>query len=490
MSVAGLSNQIRLTSRMIKRDLSSDPATNDELVFKLAGYLDDAGTQSILDLSYYENQAQNLSFFYDMRTGHVFTSELVNYATYNPSVNGSNVLVRFNTHDGREQDTIYCFFTKDGYPVFWNASMDNGSTWADVRGGLIFIGSVVLSVVGVPIAANIGTAVVGAEMAAAYPALAQGVGQVIINTLMNGGDIERAAVSAVGSFAGASVGAEVLSSTGSDVLSQASAAATRAYISGGDINTAVAQTLLRNGVTSMQSLLLSGIDDGLPDVTYDPGAYDPGVFDTPDLSAGVTPMSENYYTDENGITYGLDAQGDLTVIDYVDDAGIGYYTDAQGDVMVADAPTTADLSQTDSNGTVTYDASTGQTGGFGANVLSQLATTALSLVGAYVKAGAPPIRAGTANATVNANGTVTTRNPNGTVSVTRPAPGTPYVSASGSVVTNNGDGTYTTISPNGTIQTLPYSKTAGNLTGGGLMSGNAPLYLGLAAVAVLALSRR
>ena len=201
-------------------------------------------------------------------------------------------------------------------------------------------------------------------------------------------------------------------------------------------------------------------------------------------------MSANYYTDENGITYGLDAQGDLTVIDYVDDAGIGYYTDAQGDVMVADAPTTADLSQTDSNGTVTYDASTGQTGGFGANVLSQLATTALSLVGAYVKAGAPPIRAGTANATVNANGTVTTRNPNGTVSVTRPAPGTPYVSASGSVVTNNGDGTYTTISPNGTIQTLPYSKTAGNLTGGGLMSGNAPLYLGLAAVAVLALSRR
>lgn len=483
MSVENLSNQIRLINRMVKRDLSTDPATNDDLIAQLAGYLDAAGTDNILHLSYYENQAANLSFFFDYMTGHVFTSDLVNTAAYNPGVNGGNLFVRFNTHDGREQDDIRLFFTRDGYPVFWNVSTDNGSTWADVRSGLIFVGSVVLSAVGVPIANSIGTAVLGAETAAAYPALAQGIGSTVLNTLANGGDIEKGAISAVGSYVGAGVGGQVVSTTGVQALGDVTAAATRAYINGGDVETAVAQSLLRTGATSMQSLLLSGIDDGADDLIYDPGTVD-----TSTLSGDFN--VNDYYTDENGITYGMDAQGDLTVIDYVDDAGIGYYTDSQGDVMVADAPTVDGLFQTDNNGTVDIHSPAAASGGFNPAILTTLATTALSLVGAYVKAGSPPIRTSSANATVNANGTVTTRNPNGTTSVTRPAAGTPYVSANGTLITNNGDGTYTSVNPNGSISTQAYSGSGSSLTSGSLMSGNTPLYLALGVVGILALRGR
>lgn len=476
---------------MVGRQLSTDPARNDWLVNQIATLLDDNGTSNILHLYYYSDEAYGVSFFGDYETGHVYENPNpnVNSAAYNAGKNGGNLFWTWSP-DGREIDNIYLFFTKDGYPVFWNQSIDNGSTWADVRGGILFIASVVLSVVGVPLASSLGTAVVGTEIATAYPALANAVGQTLIGTLLNGGDIEKAAISSVASFAGAGVGAQVVSTTGVDVLGQVSAAATRAYITNGDVTSAVGQTLLRNGVSSMQSLLLSGVDD-TADFDYDWPAADSDPLLT-GISAGDFNMAgSGYYTDENGITYGLDAQGDLAVVDYVDDQGIGYYTDSSGDVLVADAPTTADLSQTDNNGSQVIGGAGGDFSGISSGLLTGLATTALQLVGAYVKAGAPAIRAGSATTTVNANGTITTRNPTtGQVQVTRPAAGTPYVTSSGSVVTNNGDGTYTTISANGSVKTMPYSTTPGALTGSSLMSGNTPLYLGLAAVAAIALTRR
>lgn len=492
MSVDKLSNQIRLMNRAVRRDLSTDPSLNDWLIARLATDLDAAGAHSIMDLVYFEDAAAGLSFFYDQRTGHVFTDQNpnVNDATFNAGKSGGNLFTIYS-RDGRENDKLYLFFTKDGYPVFWNVSEDTGSTWADVRTGLIFVGSIVLSVVGLPIASSIGNAVLGAEMAATYPALAQGIGQAVINTLMNGGDIEQGAISAVASYAGAGVGAQVTSATASDILGQATAAATRAFINGGDVQGAVAQTLLRNGVSSMQ-VLLNGVGDaGDPiDVSTGDADFTPPDFNvsSADLSAIGDLQMGQYYTDENGITYGVDADGELAVVDMVDDNGIGYATDAQGDVMVLDAPTTADIQQTfpttDSNGTTAITSTANSTG---ANVLSSLATAALSLVTSYVKAGAPTIRTGTANATVNTNGTVTTRNANGTVTTTKPAVGTPYLTASGSLVTNNGDGTYTTVSASGAITTRSYAAPAAS----GSIGGISPAVLAIgAAAAVLLLSNR
>ena len=502
MSVANLSNQIRLMNKTVKRDLSTDSSLNDWLIFKLATMLDEAGTQSILDLVYYSNQAMNLSFFYDQKTGHVFTDQNpnVNSAAFNAGANGGGLFTIFS-RDGRELDQIYLFFTKDGFPVFWNISKDQGSDWTDVRTGIIFVGSIVLAAVGAPIASQIGATVLGPSMAATYPALAQGIGQAAMSTLMNGGDIEKGVTSAVASYVGAGVGGQVASTTGSDIIGQATAAATRAYINGGDATSAVAQSLLQNGVSSMQTLFLSGADDvnfdpDSFDVQFDDSYVDPADFNYMDFtpSADLTALGDlqmgDYYTDENGITYGIDADGDLMVVDEVDEYGIGYSYDANGDPVVLDAPTGSQIAQTydsapatDANGSVTYGSSNSASGA----VLSSLATTALSLVNSYIKAGAPALRSGTATSVVNANGTVTTRNANGTVSVTKPAAGTPYVTTSGAIITNNGDGTYTTVNPNGQISTQAY-----NSSGTSSLAGIPPavLYGGLALLAVVALKGR
>lgn len=474
MSVENLSNQIRLMCRMVNRQLSPDAYLNDWLVARLATMLDESGTESILNLTYYADQTLNLSFFYDVTTGHVFTFANDNDATYNAGTNGG-ALFMVLSEDHRWNNRIYLFFTKDGFPVFWNVPQDNGSDWADWRTGLIFVGSIVLTMVGVPAISSLGSAVVGAEVAASYPALAQGVGQTIVGTLLNGGDIEKAATGAVSSYIGAGVGGQVASATSSSALGSATAAATRAFINGGDVERAVAQSLLTSGVTNMQSLLLSG---GGAAPTFDVKFNDDG-----DSNMG------DFYTDEYGVTYGVDADGDLAVVDFVDDSGIAYATDADGDLMVVDAPSYADLTETypvtDSNGTAPITAAANTAG---ANVLSTLATTALSLVSSYVRAGAPTIRTGTATATVNSNGTVTTRNPNGTVSTSKPAVGTPYLTASGSLVTNNGDGTYTTVLPSGQITTRSYAANSAASGVGGINP--TMLYAGAAVVAALLLSRR
>lgn len=540
MSVENLSNQIRLMNKAVKRELSTDPSLNDWLINKLATMLDNAGTTSILHLSYYSNPAANLSFFYDSFTGHVYEDQNpnVNSALYNAGINGGALFTLFS-RDQRELDQIYLFFTKDGFPVFWNISKDQGSDWVDVRGGLIFVGSVVLAAVGAPIASQIGSAVLGPTMAASYPALATGIGQAAMSTLMNGGDIQKGVTSAVASYVGAGAGSQVATASGIDALGSATAAATRAFINGGDVTAAVTQSLLQNGVSSMQSLLLSGTGDSFDATDYDASSFGSGggtlddftdeygisytqdawgdwsVVDIPDVTMPNAPFTDaygisyamdaagdwqvvdtpgvnmgSYYTDENGITYGVDANGDLAVVDFVDENGIGYATDAQGDLMVVDAPTSADISQsatvTDNNGSVAIGQATGSANYSG--LITSLATTALSLVGAYVKAGAPAIRAGTATTTVNSNGTVTTRNANGTVTVSKPAVGTPYVTAGGSLVTNNGDGTYTTVNPNGQISTQQYAATSSSLLGG--MNQQTMMMLGLGLVAAVALSSR
>lgn len=477
-------------ARAIGRPLSNDTEIEQALVAEIATTLDNAGTQSILDVFYYNNQALNVAIFYDIKTGHVFGDGIeVTPLWTGPPINGGGLFAIYGNK--RENDFVYLFYTKDGFPVFYSVGHDTGSDWVDIRGGLIFVGSVVLGAIGGGLAAGIGEAAIGTEAATAYPALANAIGQTAINTLMNGGDIEAAAKSAIASYAGAGVGGQVVSATGYDALGSASAAATRAYINGGDVGKAAAQSFFQSGVTNVQSLLLSGMDD-----SFDPLTYDPNVIDTSyqsfdpnidPIGVGVPAMSSSYYTDENGITYGVDANGDLAVVDYVDPSGIGYATDAQGDVAVLDAPTSADISQastgSDANGTVPYGSP--QQSSNSLSVLTTLATAALPLLRSYVQAGMPAVRAGTASSTVNSNGTITTRNANGTVTVSRPAAGTPYVTANGSVVTNNGDGTFSTVSPNGALSTTPYATLAASSGS----AANMPLYLGLGLVALLALSR-
>lgn len=485
---ARIVQQLRMINKLIKRSFASVPSEDQALYDWLASTLVGKGTTNLMDIAAYDNPALPLAFWYDRRTGAVLAMNRYGGA---PAVkdNGFATLTRDRTNY-----TFVLQFTPDGFPLFVAIARDLGSDWVDIRGGLIFVGSIVLAAVGAPYVSQLGSAVVGPTVTAQYPALAQGVGQAMVSTALNGGDVRDGVTSAFASYVGAGVGQGVTSATNADIVGKAAAAATRALINGGDIDAAVLQSLAQSGVSSMQSLLLSGAsgdDDFIAmsdDIDYTDDFNATGAdfgISSADLSAIGDLQMGQYYTDENGVTYGVDADGDLAVVDYIDDQGIGYATDAQGDLMVVDSPTSSDLSQqtaTDANGTAPITAGANSAG---ANVLSSLATAALALVTSYVKAGAPQIRTGTASATVNPNGTITTRNPNGTLTTTRPAAGTPYLSASGSLVTNNGDGTYTTVLPSGQITTRSYAVASA--------AGSVPpamLYAGAAVVAALLLSRR
>lgn len=119
---------------------------------------------------------------------------------------------------------------------------------------------------GFNITKEIGAKIIGAELAASYPALAVTVGQTAVGTVFNGGDVEAAAKSAVksagASALGAEIGAEVTDATDVAALGRVASAATSAYIRGGNVDAAVGLALVAsipdlgtNPSTSLPSVL-------------------------------------------------------------------------------------------------------------------------------------------------------------------------------------------------------------------------------------------
>lgn len=521
-----IKQQLLTVNTILKRQFGVDPEGSAWVTDQLAQMLVGMGLTNLLDIGAYNGD--NISFWYDKRRGNVLALNLKAAGTIAVDRFGA-LPVRF----GRQKYWLYLKFTGDGIPVFVvPAPEDIGSDWVDFRTGALFVASgVLMAIPGVGQA--IGEFVMGAQLAATYPAIATAIGNAAMSTALNGGDVQAGVTSAVAGMLGAQAGGLAQAQTSSTIVGNVTAAVTKTLIAGGDVEKAVGQSLLQSGATSLGNLLepstMDTGDEGFfsnynPDFGVDVGtipddfaAYDFG--DGTDLSAGdinfgggaVTAMPDlsgdlanvdltggapvdDFFTDEYGVQYGIDAQGDLTVIDYVDDQGVGYYTDADGNVLVADTATTADLGQT--FGVPVYDpAQSGPTGPSGSvntangQALTNLALAALKLVGAWNQAGQPAIRGSSQTATANANGTVTTRNPNGTVTTTRAPVGTPYLTANGSLVTNNGDGSYTTITPNGQTITGHYPGTGAS--GSGALGSIPPavLYGGLGLLALLALKK-
>jgi len=99
--------------------------------------------------------------------------------------------------------------------------------------------------VGLP--AILGEAILGAEIATAYPAVSSAVGSAVVQTALTGElNIERAVINAAAGVGGAEVGAFVQANVDSAAAGAIAAAATTAALSGRDIGSAVAKAALFN----------------------------------------------------------------------------------------------------------------------------------------------------------------------------------------------------------------------------------------------------
>lgn len=482
-NVQKLSAQIALILRAIARPFDIVPATSDELVHRLAAFLDSVGTTSTLDLTHFDDPVSNQSFFYDMRTGYVFKDASIGNVV-NPRDGshyyGLNAL--YVTQIDRFQYAFVLTFTADGYPVFVTIAKDQGSDWVDYRGGIIFVASVVISAGFSSLGASIGQAMFAGTSVPASVATA--VGNVAVSTVLNGGDVQGAVVGAVSGGVGGAAGSIAASATDAQWIGSAAAAATSAAIRGGDLTQAVGMSLLTSGAKNMEDFLFPSTDvsdfsnmdfDGSLLGTGDTTGYTFGG----DVTTGYN--SPGYYTDSNGVQYGYDASGDLVVIDQVDANGIGYYTDPQGDVMVAD-------SSQPTQEVVTNPANLPAPSGSGASSNTNygaLIAAGLSLVKAYQAAQNPAVRTYTQSTQARANGTVA-QVVAGHVVTTKPPVGVPFQMANGGIITNNGDGTFTTISPTGQTTTTAY---AGNLGVGSSSINSTTLLIAAAGLGALLLLR-
>ena len=172
--------------------------------------------------------------------------------------------------------------------------------------GVVFIAGFIATAMGLP--AIIGEAVLGAELAAAYPAASNAIGQVATRTVLTGGDVESAVRSAATGFAGVEFGGFVGEAVDSAAIGAAAGAATTAALQGGDARAAAVQALISQGVKSVSD--------------FDPTEYDPGEYVyLPEDDFGTTVLVEGEITlddlglslDVNDILGNLDLVGDLPI---------------------------------------------------------------------------------------------------------------------------------------------------------------------------------
>lgn len=477
-----LVQQLRVIKTAFKVVWSGNLADDDRITVIIAQFLEKNGTTSILDLRRYENAAADLAFFFDARTAFVYPSplEIANGPgmplTLTAQSVGGPVLKNLLTWTSLDSTNlaIYLVFTPDGYPVFLSHGTPQASDWVDFIHIVAFVAASVVGYAFPALGASIGTAVCGADAAAAYPAIVTALGNTCIQTALNGGNVQAAVTGQLTGAAGGAVGGAVASASDSAIIGRVAAAATSAAISGGDVTFAVAGSLLSSGVkaSNVGGLLTNGgtmprnQNLGDADIFANVGFGDPGGTQSGniDWSTGV---------DWNAAPGAVD-----TSFPSVADLGNANTTGVYG-ASSYDFTTPVVLNQSNNapggpSGVVS------NTGGID---LTQLALTGLKLVQAWNTAGKPTPRVGTSTAQPNANGTLTQIVNGRAVTAQMPA-GQPYLLPNGSLVTNNGDGTFTTVSTNGTITRQQYSNSG--LTS---LTSNPMMLAGVALLAVLLLKK-
>ena len=396
--------------------------------------------------------------------------------------------------------------------------------------GVVFIAGFIATAMGLP--AIIGEAVLGAELAAAYPAASNAIGQVATRTVLTGGDVESAVRSAATGFAGVEFGGFVGEAVDSAAIGAAAGAATTAALQGGDARAAAVQALISQGVKSVSD--------------FDPTEYDPGEYVyLPEDDFGTTVLVEGEITlddlglslDVNDILGNLDLVGDLPIpvdavipdddgnlftVDgfYVELSDRGYigaiYPDEQGNIRGPDN----NIILTSDEGLRYLDDPEGLADALRRKIEPlQGETTIPPLTVPNLRPiNLPPPAAQTKVPVIDwakqadallkvavsiggsikaiANGTFRPAYGTSPYGTARPPIGVPVRQADGSMVVNNGNGTQTVRYPDGRVVTMPsmYTSTgmAGNY-GQSLIPGvpNTALLIGGGlVVAALLLSRR
>ena len=492
-NASNLARQIGIVQAAIKSTFDTTPAVNTDIIRKLAEYMDSVGTTDVRNLILHSSQAENLNFFFDVKTGHVFDNAYglgmeTDYSYKAIFDNDRDNFIAnhafFNAQTTGDDYTILCTFTRDGFPVFVAVKSTRGNSWNDALHALVFMASIAVAVAVPALGAQIGQAVLGAELAAQYPALASAIGNVAINTALSGGDVQSAVASAVSGGVGSLAGGFVATATDSALIGRVAGSATAAAVNGGNIANAALQSLAVNGVNSLSQTASfqpaqPAVQPGNTMPVGDSWASDPYADAYADGSDNSYPTfaDTNPYGDFGGDPYYSSTSQNLAT----NTAGSMGYHDPVWSVDGSAEGATVALpgANTPPAGPSGVVASAN-----GASI-TQLALTGLRLVTSWNQAGQPNVRTSNGQVRAQPNGMLISAN-----GQARQMPvGTPYLTSQNSLVTNNGDGTYTTVSASGGVTTERYASLASQT--GGFSLGSIPpavLYGGGALVALLLLT--
>jgi hypothetical protein len=540
-----LSNQLRgQAAALAARNITTiPPAYIDEVADQMIalGWIDLAGIDAV---------QETVTGYATVQRGDEYGPELVEfsrhvwsyngapmYAMESPDVGFDKLLPVANTADG--QFTAWMeWIDPPGVPIVILRRRKQASL--NFMRGITFVGGFLAVAAGLP--GIIGNAVLGAELAASYPALSTAIGQVATRTVLTGGDVEKAVSGAAASLVGAEFGGFVGEAVDSAAIGAGTAAATTAALQGGDPRRAVLQSVATSGVFS------EIVSRGGPDMSdYDPNEYiyEPSTM-VDDFGQTNIVLPGEITLDDLGLDFNLDDvlsnlenPEALTVpLDAVlpDDAGNlfavdGHYIELQPEQYLASLyPDEAGNIRTPdnqilmpANEVLKYLEFEGGTVQLAADLRARIeplqGDISIPAAAPALRPGAIPPPAGQTKTPVFdwakqadallktavsigasikaiATGNYRPGYPTSPFGTARPPVGVPVRQPDGSTVVNNGNGTQTIRFPDGRVQTMPTTYTSTGLAGnygGSLVPGisNQTLLIGGAVlVAAVLLARR
>lgn len=384
--------------------------------------------------------------------------------------------------EGHGNVSYVCRFSPQGFTIVpvWASSSD----WGTFREIVRFFVTVFVMYLSAGTAsgagASVGSAVVGASFAAAYPALTAIIGNIAIGAYFSGGDVKGTVRGALLSYAGGSLGdmagQAAYTATQIEIIASLTDSAVTALATGRDMEKAVQETLLRYGFSSVADMMQATGETAVTEIDmsdnpagggvdpYGPGSgwgYDIGPGDWSVPSSGTGEMTFEAAPDvavaESGGFFNL-GNTSLPPVTFDPGAAVGFsggelYTGGQ---FAGSTRVEPPMRSIDSGQAVNM-----------ANAISSLAINALRVNQAWNQARNPqPVtqaRTVTAGAVTSGNdsGVIITRRADGSVSTSKPPVGVPHATTTGNFILNNGNGTYDLIAPDGSRRVIAYGENAG-----------------------------
>jgi len=197
--------------------------------------------------------------FVNTKTGKVLQKTDDLDPTYNYAAYGNKKCFSYINGGANGNYTMVCVdFTESNLPVFYtqmgviDRGRGNTGVFPQIFNFIKPFAPLVLMAVGAGgLAEVLGEAVVGTSVAADYPILSKGIGQIAINTATTGGNVALAVTQA----ARGAISAGVVDNTALDPMSvgYVASSAAQAAIMGGNVKTAVSKALLFSGAAQLDT---------------------------------------------------------------------------------------------------------------------------------------------------------------------------------------------------------------------------------------------